>query len=89
MNWFWLNIPLMAAFFLTMTGIPLWIVFKHPDRRRGPENPAPREAAASTAAESLRKPGAARDAELGVDVLQVVVHRPHRQVQPFGDVLAR
>ena len=30
-NWFWLDIPLMAVFFLTMTGIPLWLVFKHPD----------------------------------------------------------
>ncbi len=33
MNWLWLNIPLMAVFFLAMTGIPLWLVFKHPDRR--------------------------------------------------------
>jgi hypothetical protein len=32
-NWLWLNIPPMAAFFLAMTGIPLWLVFKHPDRR--------------------------------------------------------
>ncbi len=32
MNWLWLNIPLMAVFFLAMTGIPLWLVFKHPDR---------------------------------------------------------
>jgi hypothetical protein len=30
-NWLWLNIPLMAAFFATMTGVPLWLVFKHPD----------------------------------------------------------
>ena len=33
MNWLWLNIPLMAVFFLAMTGIPLWLVFKHPDER--------------------------------------------------------
>jgi hypothetical protein len=32
-NWLWLNIPLMAVFFLAMTGVPLWLVFKHPDRR--------------------------------------------------------
>jgi hypothetical protein len=38
-NWLWLNIPLMAAFFLTMTGIPLWIVFKHPDHRPGLKSP--------------------------------------------------
>lgn len=31
MNWLWLNIPLMAVFFMAMTGIPLWLVFKHPD----------------------------------------------------------
>ncbi len=33
MNWLWINIPLMAVFFLAVTGIPLWLVFKHPDRR--------------------------------------------------------
>jgi len=32
-NWFWINIPLMAVFFVAMTGIPLWLVFKHPDER--------------------------------------------------------
>ena len=31
MNWLWLNVPLMAVFFLAMAGIPLWLVFKHPD----------------------------------------------------------
>lgn len=31
MNWFWLNIPLMAIFFLAITGIPLWLVLRHPD----------------------------------------------------------
>jgi hypothetical protein len=38
-NWLWLNIPLMSAFFATMTGIPLWLVFKHPDN--GHIRPAP------------------------------------------------
>jgi hypothetical protein len=33
-NWLWLNIPLMAAFFIATTGIPLWLVFKHPDQGR-------------------------------------------------------
>jgi hypothetical protein len=33
MVWFWINIPLMAVFFLAMTGIPLWLVLKHPDGR--------------------------------------------------------
>lgn len=43
MNWLWLNVPLMAVFFLAMAGIPLWLVFKHPDH--GPAAvpvPAPR-----------------------------------------------
>lgn len=33
-TWFWLNIPLATAFFLAMTGIPLRMVFKHPDEGR-------------------------------------------------------
>lgn len=32
MNWILLNIPLCVAFFLAITGIPLWMVIKHPDR---------------------------------------------------------
>jgi hypothetical protein len=39
-NWLWLNIPLEAVFFLAMTGIPLWMVIRHPDCR-----PAPAQAA--------------------------------------------
>jgi hypothetical protein len=31
MDWFWLNIPLAAVIFAVVTGIPLWLVFKHPD----------------------------------------------------------
>jgi hypothetical protein len=31
MYWFWLNLPLAAAFFTGWVGIPLWLVFKHPD----------------------------------------------------------
>ncbi|HXW43221.1 MAG TPA: hypothetical protein VEL03_00430 [Streptosporangiaceae bacterium] len=31
MNWLWLNIPLDAIFFLAVTGIPLWLVLRHPD----------------------------------------------------------
>jgi hypothetical protein len=30
-NWLWLNVPLMAVFFLAMTGVPLWLVCRHPD----------------------------------------------------------
>jgi hypothetical protein len=31
MSWFWLNIPLMAAFFLATAGIPMWLVLRHPE----------------------------------------------------------
>jgi hypothetical protein len=34
-NWLWMNLPLMAVFFMAMTGIPLWLVFRHPDRHPG------------------------------------------------------
>jgi hypothetical protein len=30
-NWLWLNIPLMAVFFLAAAGIPLWLVLRRPD----------------------------------------------------------
>ena len=32
-NWLWLNAPLAAVFYLAMTVMPLWLVFKHPDAR--------------------------------------------------------
>ncbi len=31
MNWLWPNIVLGASFFLAVTGIPLWLVLRHPD----------------------------------------------------------
>lgn len=30
-SWFWLNIPLCGVIFSAVAGIPLWMVFKHPD----------------------------------------------------------
>ena len=33
MTWILLNIPLMVLFLALMTGIPLWLVRKHPDTR--------------------------------------------------------
>ena len=36
MTWFWLNMPLAAAFFSAWVGIPLWLVFKHSDRAAQP-----------------------------------------------------
>jgi hypothetical protein len=44
MAWFWFNIPLAAVFFSAWVGIPLWLVFKHPDHAAGPVAvPAPPE----------------------------------------------
>jgi hypothetical protein len=38
MAWFWLNIPLCTLLFAAVSGIPLWMVIKHPDT--GPAAPA-------------------------------------------------
>jgi hypothetical protein len=32
MVWFWLNMPLAAAFFAAWVAIPMWLVFKRSDR---------------------------------------------------------
>jgi hypothetical protein len=32
MVWFWLNMPLAAAFFAAWVAIPMWLVLKRPDR---------------------------------------------------------
>ncbi len=29
-SWLWLNVPLMAVFFLATAGIPLWLVLRRP-----------------------------------------------------------
>ncbi len=31
MSWFWLDVPLMAVFFLATAGIPMWLVLRHPE----------------------------------------------------------
>jgi hypothetical protein len=31
MNWFWMNVPAMVVFFAAVTGIPLWLSFRHSD----------------------------------------------------------
>ena len=36
MIWFWLNMPLAAAFFAAWVGIPLWLVVKHPGHAAKP-----------------------------------------------------
>jgi hypothetical protein len=45
MNWFWINMPLAAAFFGAGVGVPMWLVIKHPD-----QGPAPLAAQATTKA---------------------------------------
>jgi hypothetical protein len=63
-----INIPLMVIAFALMTGIPLWLVFKHPDRqpavaravpqyRRGHAAPRARVAAAAWNVDRLRLTG--------------------------------
>ena len=56
MYWFWLNIPLAAAFVAAWTGIPLWLVLRHPDA--GPHAAGPHAAAAGrhAAAAGHREP---------------------------------
>lgn len=50
MMWFWLNMPLAAVFFLAITGVPLWLVIRHPDA-------AP--AAETAGRDATRRPAAA------------------------------
>ncbi|MGP7998474.1 MAG: hypothetical protein ACLPKI_14290 [Streptosporangiaceae bacterium] len=45
MAWFWLNIPLCTLIFAAVSGIPLWMVIKHPDT--GPAAPAAASGSAS------------------------------------------
>jgi hypothetical protein len=44
MSWFWLNVPLAVLFFAAWTGIPLWMVLRHPARRDEPAIHVPAEA---------------------------------------------
>jgi hypothetical protein len=49
MFWFWMNMPLAAAFLAAWAGIPLWMVLRHPTwgpepadgRRHQPVTPEP------------------------------------------------
>lgn len=44
MSWFWLNIPPAALFFAAWSGIPLWMVLRHPDRHDEPTIQVPAQA---------------------------------------------
>ena len=37
----WLSIPAMALFFGLWTGVPLWLVRRHPDEKTGPTRTLP------------------------------------------------
>jgi hypothetical protein len=67
-NWLWLNIPLMAAFFIGVAGIPLWLVLRRPDfgpqaadqPGRVPAAVAARYAEARAGSAALGRPAAIR-----------------------------
>jgi hypothetical protein len=44
MGWFWLNVPLAVLFIAAWSGIPLWMVLRHPDRRDEPAIRVPAQA---------------------------------------------
>jgi hypothetical protein len=53
-NWFWLNMPLAAAFFVAWTGVPLWLLLKkRPDRVPAAQAPAAQTPAPSRQAEPV------------------------------------
>jgi hypothetical protein len=62
MYWFWLNMPLAAACFAAWVGIPMWLVFKHPDRAPRPDTPT---TAVNTQA-VITSPPAARGAQSAI-----------------------
>lgn len=53
-TWFWLNVPLGVLIFSAVSGIPLWLVLRHPDT--GPTATAP-DAAIVDAAPAARARG--------------------------------
>lgn len=65
MSWFWLNIPLGVVFFLAVSGIPLWLVLKHPDAP-APETPKPVPVRRHVAVTGV-SPTAPRESEIGAD----------------------
>jgi hypothetical protein len=53
MIWFWLNMPLAAVFFAAWVAIPMWMVFKRPDRGTVPLSPKARTQQAVPAESAL------------------------------------
>ena len=59
MNWLWLNVPLMAVFFLAVAGIPIWLVLRRPDFAAAPAD-QPGGPPATIAAHPVPDPAEAR-----------------------------
>lgn len=69
MHWFWMNIPLAAMIFAVWTGVPLWLVLKHPDTGPEPRVPvtpghAHRAGRPQPRATDVRSPGQASGSQL-------------------------
>ncbi len=58
--WFWLNIPAAVVFIGAISGIPLWMVLKRPDKK--PEDS--RRSAVPTSRPSAPRPQHEREAHL-------------------------
>jgi len=63
MAWLWLNIGICAPIFLSITGIPLWMVIRHPDTGPAFATYSARGRAGSTATPSGAFPAARPDSE--------------------------
>jgi hypothetical protein len=72
-NWFWVNIPLMVIFFAAVSGIPLWLVFKHPDT-------APAGAGAGAGAQRAQRSAQARPAGPRLAAIEAGQVGPRRPV---------
>jgi hypothetical protein len=61
----WINIPLMALFFALWVGVPMWMIFKRPDRdpRHTRTAPAYLRKGATTAMPAQRQVLTSQDAE--------------------------
>jgi len=61
-NWLWINIPLMAIFFIAVAGIPLWLVLRRPDFGPQPADQPGRVPPAVAAQYALSRAGSAASA---------------------------
>jgi hypothetical protein len=64
MSWFWLNVPLAGLFVAAWSGIPLWMVLRHPDRDHAPAIQAPATAVRAAPADLQVERTTERSAQL-------------------------